>query len=421
VCTETGTFPAIQRESTGRCAAEAAALYGRKRASLGTFRSVRIGIDYRPALINREGIGRYTRELVRGFVDLGLARELGLYGYTLAPMRYTRAKLGLEGTEAELLRLRFPSRWMPRLLARLGKGVDDLVGGCVVYHHTQPSLLPVRSAVEVATIFDTIYTLDAGYLSREAAEVMTNSAKEQVARAARILVPTEFVGAEVVMALGAHPDRVTVTHLGCDHVARELPPGGFPKPKERYLLTVSRVDARKNHLRMLGAFERIVKEGYPHRWVIAGPPGHGSEVFERALAESPARARVEWRREVSDAELPRLYAQADVFLFASLNEGFGLPPLEAMACGTPVVSSAVTSMPEVLGDAAFLVEPTDEERIFEATRRLLADPELAEEFALRGKRRAREFTWKECARRTLLAYQAATKPEAAAPKLRRTL
>jgi glycosyltransferase involved in cell wall biosynthesis len=144
-------------------------------------------------------------------------------------------------------------------------------------------------------------------------------------------------------------------------------------------------------------------------------------VFERALERSPARARVEWRRFVADSALPKLYSQADVFLFASLNEGFGLPPLEAMACGTPVVSSCVTSMPEVLGDAAFLVEPTDSERIFEATRRLLAEPDIAEDFALRGRQRAREFTWRECARRTLLAYQAASQPESAEPSLRRSL
>jgi len=124
---------------------------------------------------------------------------------------------------------------------------------------------------------------------------------------------------------------------------------------------------------------------------------------------------------VPDAELPKLYSQADLFLFASLNEGFGLPPLEAMACGVPVVSSCVTSMPEVLGDAALLVEPTDVERIFEASRRMLAEPEFAAEYAAKGKRRAREFTWKECARKTLLAYREATKPAAEDVRLRRTI
>ena len=382
---------------------------------------MRIGIDYRPALINREGIGRYARELVRGFVDLDFDSHLGLFAYSLAGSKFSREELGLAGSKADFVRLRFPSRWLPKLLERLGKGVDDLVGGCEVYHHTQPNLLAVRQAVEVATIFDCIYTLDAGYLSQEAAERMTAVAKAMVKRVRLVIVPSEYVGAEVVLALGARPDQVAIAHLGCDHVARELPPEGFGKPRDPYVLTVSRVDARKNHLRMLEAFEGLVREGFPHRWVIAGPSGHGVEVFERALAASPARARVEWRRFVAESELPKLYSQADLFLFASLNEGFGLPPLEAMACGVPVVSSVVTSMPEVLGDAALLVEPTDVERIFEASRRLLAEPEYARELAEKGKARAREFTWKECARKTLLAYREATKPASAEMKLKRTI
>jgi glycosyltransferase involved in cell wall biosynthesis len=250
---------------------------------------------------------------------------------------------------------------------------------------------------------------------------MRAASRAIAARARRVLVPTEFVGAEVVMSLGVFPNRVSVTGLGCDHVARWLP-AAVPKAREPYVLTVSRVDRRKNHVRMLGAFERLVRAGFPHRWIVAGPPGHGSEEFERALERSEARERVLWRRFVPDHELALLYAQADVFLFASLNEGFGLPPLEALACGTAVVASAVTSMPEVLGDAAWLVEPTDEERIFEAVRRLLAEPELRADLVLRGRQRARRFTWRDTAKHTLIAYKRATEPESEdAPLLRRSL
>ena len=376
---------------------------------------MRIGLDYRPALVNREGIGRYTRELVRAMVELGMDADLGLFGYTLRGMRYSRQELGIADSRAELLRLRLPSRWLPGLLRRQGKGVDDLVGGCEVYHHTQPNLLDVRAAAEVVTIFDCIPALDSdnpegpGFLDAEVAAGMTEAAKAMVQRATRVLVPCQFVGAEVVMALGAHPGRVSVTPLGCDHVLQHLPPGGFEPAPEPFVLTVSRVDRRKNHVRMLEAFERLVADGHPHRWVVAGPPGYGAEDFERALARSKAADRVVWRRAVSDAEVVKLYAQADVLMWASLSEGFGLPPLEAMACGTAVVTSVVTSMPEVCGDAAFLVEPTDSERIFEATRRLIVERDLREEQVLRGRRRAREYTWRSCARDTLLAYQAGVK------------
>lgn len=384
---------------------------------------MRVGLDYRPALQNREGIGRYARELVRGFVELGFDGNLGLFGYTLAGMKFGRGELGLAGTRAELLRLRLPSRVMPWLLERLGKGVDDLVGGADVYHHTQPNLLHVRSAIEVATVFDCIYLhADSGYLDPEVARGMERSVRAMIERAGRILVPTEFVGAEVVMNFGVWPSKVTVTGLGCDHIVRHLPPPEeLEAPSTPYLFTVSRVDARKNHVRMLEAFEMLVRDGFPHHWIVAGPPGYGVEEFQRALEASPVRDRVQLRPFVSETELPRLYAQADVFLFASLSEGFGLPPLEAMACGTPVVTSCVTSLPEVCGDAAWLVEPTEPERIFEATRRLLAEKELARDFCLRGQQQARKHTWRAAAKNTLLAYQAALEGSGDEPGLRRSL
>jgi len=384
---------------------------------------VRVGIDYRPALVNREGIGRYTRELVRALVELGFDANLGLFGYTLAPMRFSRSELGLQGTRAELLRLRLPSRWLPWLLGRLEKGADDLTGAADVFHHTQYNVLPVRRAVEIATLHDCIYAHeDSGYLDPAAARRMRAGAAEAAARARRVLVPSEYSGAEVVMHFGVYPSRIAVVPLGCDHVARALPPQGFPPASEPYVLTVSRVDARKNHLRMLVAFERLVREGFPHRWVVAGPAGYGSEPFRSALAASPARKRVEWRPFVPDSVLAELYARADLFLFASLNEGFGLPPLEAMAAGTAVVASCVTSMPEVLGNAARLVEPTEPDAIFEAARLLLADRDLRTEHELAGKRRARGYTWRETARRTMRSYQAALAPEEGeGPPVRRSL
>ena len=125
---------------------------------------MRIGIDYRSALINTEGIGRYVRELVRAMVEMNFDEHLGLFAYSLTGARYSRAELGLTGSRAELCRMRFPARWTPKLLQMLGKGVDDLVGGCEVFHHILPHRLEVRQATQVATIFDAIYTLDAGYI-----------------------------------------------------------------------------------------------------------------------------------------------------------------------------------------------------------------------------------------------------------------
>ncbi|MEW6072085.1 MAG: glycosyltransferase family 1 protein [Planctomycetota bacterium] len=382
--------------------------------------AMRIGIDYRPALVNREGIGRYVRELVRGLVAVEPELALGLFGYTLAGRRARADELGIAGTRAELARLRFPARWLPGLLRRIGRGVDDLVGGADLFHHTSYSVLAVREAREVLTIHDCVYLHDADYLDRGAAERMAAAMRRVVPRARRILVPSEYVGAEVVLRLGAMPNRIAVTPLGSDHISRALAGVEVPPPDPPYVLTVSRVDNRKNHLCMLQAFERLVREGLPHRWVVAGPPGYGSERFARALAASPARARVEWRRAVPEAELPRLYAGAEVLLFASRSEGFGLPILEAMAAGTPVVTSGVASMPEVGGDAAVYVDPSEEEAIFAGLHDLLRDPARRRDLAVRGRARAAAFSWRETARKTAAAYRGALRPPSAdGPPLRR--
>ena len=383
---------------------------------------MRVGIDYRPALVQRTGSGRYVRELVRALCEHNFAGNLGLFGHTGAARLYSAAELGLAGTSAELARLRVPERLVRAFLARTRRGADDLLGGVSVFHHTQLDVLPVRAACEVATILDSSFLYDADYAPPEESLRRRAAARALVERAARILVPSEFTGAELVMALGAHPARVSTVELGCDHVARALEPGPRARPAEPYVLSVGRVDKKKNHVRMLGAFERLVREGLPQRWIVVGPPGYGASEFRAALARSPAESRVSWRAHVGELELARLYAEADLFLHASLHEGSGLAPLEAMAAGAPVVASAVTALPEILGDAAFLVEPSDEERIFEAARRVLSEPELALALAARGEVRARKFKWKSTAKHTLIAYQAAqADPAQAEPRLRRSL
>jgi len=364
---------------------------------------MKVALDYRPALVNREGIGRYTRELVRALVELGHGPELGLFGWTLAPRRASRAELGIRGAGAHYSRLRFPSRWFPRFAALTGRGAEDFCGGAELWHHTQPSLLPVRKAREVSTIFDCIYTRDNGFLSHAAAASMTASARRQIERSRLVLVPSEFVKDELVLGFGLDPERVVVTLLGCDHALRE-PAQPRSKDADLTILTVARVDRRKNHVRMLRAFEIVARARRGARWIVAGPAGHGSEDFEQALAGSTARANVEWLRYVPEEELGALHARAALFWFTSLDEGFGLPPLEAMARGLPTISATRGSLPEVLGAGALLLDPEDVEALARETLALFSDGTRAGELALRGRARAAQLTWQSCAAQTWEAY-----------------
>jgi alpha-1,3-rhamnosyl/mannosyltransferase len=261
----------------------------------------------------------------------------------------------------------------------------------------------VRRAREVATIFDCIYMRDNGFLSPEAAASMGASARRQIERSALVLVPSAFVKGELVRTFGIEERRVAVTLLGCDHALR-----GAVAPRARgageTILTVARVDRRKNHVRMLRAFEIVARARPLARWIVAGPAGHGAGDFEAALAASPARGAVEWLRFVPEEDLGPLHARADLFWFTSLDEGFGLPPLEAMAQGLPTISSTRASLPEVLGDGALLLEPEDFEALARETLLLLSDRARAADLAARGRARAAQLSWRACAEQTWSAY-----------------
>jgi alpha-1,3-rhamnosyl/mannosyltransferase len=231
---------------------------------------------------------------------------------------------------------------------------------------------------------------------------MTLSARRQIERSRLVLVPSEFVKDELVLAFDADPEKIVVTLLGCDHALRE--PKAPIEQREHSILTVSRVDRRKNHVRMLRAFEIVAREQRGAHWIVAGPAGHGSEDFATALASSPARSKVLWLRYVPESKLRVLHSSASLFWFTSLDEGFGLPPLEAMARGIPTISSTRGSLPEVLGQGALLLDPEDCEALARETLALFGDRGRADELAARGRARAAELTWAACAGQTWEAY-----------------
>ncbi|MHC4263190.1 MAG: glycosyltransferase family 4 protein [Planctomycetota bacterium] len=316
-----------------------------------------IGLDYRPALVNAEGIGRAVRETVRAHASNGTTR-LELFGSTLTAPRVPTDELGL-GPNTRLSRWRLPSRVWGPLHACTGLGADRLLRGVDLFHHTQPTTLPIARAVETATVWDCLWKDGgSGWIAPEVARRMEASARSVVERCARIQVPSRHVRDEVIDVLGADPGSIDVVGLGGDHVLRVQP--DFTRVPERpFLLTAARVDPRKNHVAVLEALQLLEDRGCDLDWVVVGPPGYGVEIFERALERSPVRSRVDWRHAVSDAELVALYARTACFVFPSLGEGFGLPPIEAAFLGAPIVSSGRGSLDEVLPPDAVRVEPED--------------------------------------------------------------
>ncbi len=231
-------------------------------------------------------------------------------------------------------------------------------------------------------------------------------------RAAHLIAVSEFTKREIVRWMRVPPERITVTYDAVD--ARFAPPDPaeverFRRAKglpERFVLFLGTLEPRKNIPLLLDAYAMIARST-DAPLITAGSKGW---LYEPILARAEQLGlgdRLRFAGYVDQAEQHLWYAAATLFAFPSLYEGFGMPPLEAMACGTPVVVSSSSSLPEVVGDAALTVSPSDPEELAEAMHRLLADGELRQELRARGLRQAQRFSWRETAERTLAVYQKA--------------
>jgi glycosyltransferase involved in cell wall biosynthesis len=205
----------------------------------------------------------------------------------------------------------------------------------------------------------------------------------------------------VAALLGVDPAKIRVVHHGTRPLLYVQEPD-VQRPPENVILTVGAIQKRKNIARLVEAFEAL----HPAwRLVLAGAHGYGAGEILARIEASPARARIEVTGYVTPEQLAGWYARASIFAFPSLDEGFGMPVLEAMAAGVPVVTSNRSALPEVAGDAALLIDPLDKDAIAGALTQLILNPGLREDMARRGQARAQLFTWGKAVRETWDVYR----------------
>jgi len=220
--------------------------------------------------------------------------------------------------------------------------------------------------------------------------------------AAQVLVPSQHTRERLLARVrGLSPDRVAVTPYGIDS---RFSPGPGPPGATPYLLAVGTLQPRKNLEAALRAFERLAVDGYEHRLVVVGARGWRDAELLATVRRSAVANRIDLKGRVEELELLMLYRGADCLMYPSRAEGFGFPPLEAMACGTPVVCSAAGSLPEVTGAAALVVEPGDAAGLAAAVERAVRDPAP---LRAAGLAQAQRFSWARCAELTVAAYSVA--------------
>ena len=367
-----------------------------------------IYFDISAAVHRRAGLGRYADSLARALLPL-LGDELAFFYNREAGIE---PLAGLEGVPAATVNLGYKPWRMLVWLGQVGRvGFNRLVPGATLFHATEHLLLPLRGTPTVLTVHDLIFRRYPAHHKRLNRWYLNATMPLFCRRAGHIIAVSEQSKRDVIESYGIPPEKITVIYEAAD-------PRFCPQPAEtvaavrtryslpdRYLLFVGTIEPRKNLGRVLTAFERLHAEGLTDALVIVGKRGWLYDDFFARLEGSPAKQAVIFPGFVPDADLPVVYAGAQTLAFPSEFEGFGLPVLEAMACGVPVVCSKTSSLPEVTGDAALLVDPLNVDALTEALRRVLSEPSLAADLRARGLARAARFSWARAAQETLAVYR----------------
>ena len=285
------------------------------------------------------------------------------------------------------------------LRARLGVPVERLVDGFDVLHLTDYATLRSRQPI-VSMIHDVSFETHPDCYPVAMRERLAAVTRRLIQRSAHVVVPAARVRRNLIERFAADPQRVHVTPLG----HRDLPSPPTARSGRPYVLCVGTLMPRKNHARLVAAFQALPVLDDAPRLLLAGARGFGDEDLVEAIARSPD---VEHVIAPDDATLAGLYAGARVVVEPSLDEGFGLPVVEALAMGKPVLVGEDTTCADVAGDAALAVDVTDVDALRDGLLRLLTEDALRHELVGRGPRRAAQFTWDGTARATRPVYEQA--------------
>jgi glycosyltransferase involved in cell wall biosynthesis len=292
--------------------------------------------------------------------------------------------------------------------------LEFVAGRMSTFHGTNFQLPPLSRGRGIVTVHDLAFLSCAGSVPHGVAERLDRTVSESVRRADHVIADSECTRGDVIVLLGAAPERVSVVHLAAGAAFR---PPVDPEADRRRLaaryglrfpnvLFVGTTNPRKNLARLLPAFAAARRRaGLPHVLVLVGDPGFAHASVLSQIEALGLRDAVVMPGYTDDADMPAIYGAADMLAFPSLYEGFGLPALEAMSVGCPVLTSSVSSLPEVAGDAAVLVDPTSVDAIDAAIERVLTDAALRASLVERGLRQAAKFSWARAAAEHLRLYR----------------
>lgn len=373
---------------------------------------MRIGIDATSLPPQPVGAGNYIIHLIRSLASLMSGHELVVFahqsGRDLLDIPDKRAlHWVVVSDKSPAQRLLWEQFVLPALVRRAG--VDLLHS----LHYTRPVALPCSSVV---TFHDMTFFLYPQLHTRSKRFFFPIVIRVSARKADALIAISESTRQDSIRLLNIPPQQITTTQLG---VTKDFRPVSDPviraevrqkyKLPEEYILYVGLVEPRKNLPLLIKSFKALVERGVHHQLVIVGRFGWMYQEVLQQIEALGVKEKVHFTGYLPSQDLPMVYNLASVFVYPTLYEGFGLPALEAMACGTPVITSEISSLPEIVGDAGLLVPPGDERALSEAIFETLSSHTLQKQLAMKGIQRASQFTWERTAQETLHVYESVLK------------
>jgi glycosyltransferase involved in cell wall biosynthesis len=367
---------------------------------------MKIGIDYTSAATQDAGIGRYTRELMRALLAQPSHHRYSFFYASRNPIDQS----AIHNRQSAIHRLPFHDKWLMRgwQRLRLPIPVELIVGRVDLFHSPDFTLPPTLPGVPtLLTVHDLSFIRDPDSAWPSLRAFLNKAVPRSVKRATHVLADSQATKSDLIELFGTPAEKISVLYSGVEarfapvrdraEIDRVCAKYQLPRP---FILAVGTLQPRKNYGRLIEAFARL----RDYHLVIAGGKGWMVETIFEQVHRSGLEGRVHFPGFVDDADLPALYSAADLFAYVSLYEGFGLPLLEAMACGTPVIGSNTSSLPEVIGEAGLQVDPRSVDDIARALQQMIDRPELRERAIEAGLERAKSFTWEKAARELLTIY-----------------
>jgi len=368
-----------------------------------------IGIDAHSLHSQQCGNEVYTRNLIENMSKIDSRNQYYLF---ITDKKLGRCPAVLQNSNFSISKLRPSNKWLRTPLAlglaSLKKKLDIL--------HVQYFAPPVFRGKLVVTIHDICFSPYPYFFSKQ--ELLAfRFVKDGLKKASRIIAVSHFTKNELIQKMGISPDRIDVIYNGVSGIFKPAESKeAISNIKARYgirgdyILYVGRLNARKNLINIIKAYSLLKNEIIrKYKLVFVGKQSFGKEIIIKTMQDLKMTEDIIITDYVPVQDLPLLYNGAEIFVYPSFYEGFGLPVLEAMACGVPVITSNTSVFPEIAGDAAVMIEPCNVQQLSEAMERLLGDADMRQKSSQTGLKRASEFSWENTAIFTLQSYNKALK------------